>query len=616
MKKTKIILLVMVLLLVSIYVVKAINPTNPKDAINVTVSGGDAIAHGDYEYDAQDVDVSLCESGYIGKIMASADAGYYVKNIDVTFGTEHLTLGEDAGSEHGNFFREWPFTPFREEYKYCLPAEASSTNQVQVNVEFAKKDEIDIAYMNYEGNSYDFDSITDLRNYGDPNVLIEGYMEGDIVLPDDCTANGCVLLIQFGDNYNNYKNTNPEFQGDDWIRIHGQIESVMTGVDACDDDSKTCLILVTKDFIEDSYALVDVGYTRFSIMSSNFIGFDVKLDVENFTDILFETDRESIAFNEDNREIDLTIFYGTKHMRLVRKVANPIINNGANHNGSLREFTNVTGSGYGYNIEYDAVEEVANVYINTYYQDKMTLEFNITNGNENVLGGSVKIYLNRFAFGGNGMQLLEVDSQGRNCGEEHNGNTCDQGVYYSVQYRGVLSAFYVENNAQMTNINANRVTYMDDNDLNLEDYGQFDVYARNKNFTPYAIALFYDEDGMIVETKSIDLNAETLQGGFITKSVFNQKYGNYNVIGNINDNYVFFDANSRVPFMSDVDYFDQHLNETIMHDIVLIGKDEVQEKNIKKIALFLVNGEMEEDDIPSLTYGIGEGLILEIRGEN
>ena len=214
------------------------------------------------------------------------------------------------------------------------------------------------------------------------------------------------------------------------------------------------------------------------------------------------------------------------------------------------------------------------------------------------------------------MQLLEVDSQGRNCGEEHNGNTCDQGVYYSVQYRGVLSAFYVENNAQMTNINANRVTYMDDNDLNLEEYGQFDVYARNKNFPPYAIALFYDEDGMIVETKSIDLNAETLQGGFITKSVFNQKYGNYNVIGNINDNYVFFDANSRVPFMSDIDYFDQHLNETIMHDIVLIGKDEVQEKNIKKIALFLVNGEMEEDDIPSLTYGIGEGLILEIRGEN
>ena len=52
-----------------------------------------------------------------------------------------------------------------------------------------------------------------------------------------------------------------------------------------------------------------------------------------------------------------------------------------------------------------------------------------------------------------------------------------------------------------------------------------------------------------------------------------------------------------------------------MHDLVLIGKEEAKEKGIVKIALFLVNGEIEEDSIPKLTYGIGEGRVMEIRGE-
>ena len=53
-----------------------------------------------------------------------------------------------------------------------------------------------------------------------------------------------------------------------------------------------------------------------------------------------------------------------------------------------------------------------------------------------------------------------------------------------------------------------------------------------------------------------------------------------------------------------------------MHDIVLIRKEDVEEKGIAKIGIFLVNGEIEKDEIPELTYGIGEGRIMEIRGEN
>ena len=51
-----------------------------------------------------------------------------------------------------------------------------------------------------------------------------------------------------------------------------------------------------------------------------------------------------------------------------------------------------------------------------------------------------------------------------------------------------------------------------------------------------------------------------------------------------------------------------------MHELVLIGKEEAKDKGIVKIALFLVNGEVEEDDIPELTFGTGEGVVLEVRG--
>ena len=68
--------------------------------------------------------------------------------------------------------------------------------------------------------------------------------------------------------------------------------------------------------------------------------------------------------------------------------------------------------------------------------------------------------------------------------------------------------------------------------------------------------------------------------------------------------------------MEDIEYFEGHLEDTLMHDMVLISKDEVQEKGITKITLFLVNGEVEEDNIPELTFGTGEGIVLQIRQEH
>ena len=61
-----------------------------------------------------------------------------------------------------------------------------------------------------------------------------------------------------------------------------------------------------------------------------------------------------------------------------------------------------------------------------------------------------------------------------------------------------------------------------------------------------------------------------------------------------------------------LDYFDNIDNASIMHQIVLIDTNDAKDLNVRKIALFLINGEIEENAIPSLTYGIGEGRVFQI----
>ena len=254
----------------------------------------------------------------------------------------------------------------------------------------------------------------------------------------------------------------------------------------------------------------------------------------------------------------------------------------------------------------------------------MIVELNITNGGNNILGGPVKINLKRFAFAGNAGELLEVDELGRNCNDNYNNNTCSEGRYYSTQYRGVLSAFYTADNASVVNLSSchDDGESTSEQDLVLSDDCRPAV-ARDKSFNPHAISLFYDEDDEIVETKVFDLNKDVDIGGYTTKALFNSKYSSkYNSIldplGNskeITNDYIYL-GKFRGPKIEDIEYFEEHLGETIMHDIVLISKEDVEEKGISKIGIFLVNGEIEKDEIPALTYGIGEGRIMEIRGEN
>ena len=622
-KKLTKFLVIAVVLVVSIITVYALNVEDPLDVIHVVKTGESD--HGSYDLSAHNTELEQATSGYLGRIELSSDPGYYVKSLSVKYDGNDLALGFEAGAEQGNFFREYPFNSNESLYEFIIPNDATTEKKVEITVEYARKAEIDIYYAAYEGNVYDDEHLYDIDNYGDEHLLVEGYVNGDLVLPNDVISNGSVLKFQFKNagDYEYYKSTATNKDGDYWIWADGRIrndeekrdiELVATNINACVDEEQFCYVVVAKDFSKLSKGYLKLGVDNINIYTPNYIGFSVKADVDNFDDLLFETGGSSISFNEDNLEAEIQLFYGTKRLELTKAVPEPIEKTGlVDETVGVRDFDDVTGSGYGYNVTYNAGK--ATVAIDSYYQDELVLELTVSKDSQNLLNNNkIRITLHRFAFAGNGGQLLEVDALGRNCREEYNGNTCDEGVYYSTQYRGVYSAFYVKENEAMGSLDYSyRINNIDGNNIVLDDEHDREVYARNKDFNPHAVALFYNAYDEIVETKDFDLNTDVKVEGFIHKDSLQELYAGYNFNKSVTHNYIYFDIRNVVP-VKYVDYFDQHINGSIMHDLVLIGKNEAQEKGIEKIALFLVNGDIEEDSIPSLTYGVGEGRVMYIYG--
>ena len=619
MKKKFIVLFSLVLVLVaSVFVVKALNPNDPYEVINVTKTG--ETSHGGFDLRVGETHLAESETGYIAYLDLNVDDGYYVKNLSVKLGENDLQLGFDAGSEQGGFFRHVDFSSGNLEYQFLIPSAATTSNKIEVVIEYAQKAPFDITYLNYTGTSYTDEAIGDPKNYAAEQVLVNNYRDGDLVLPNSCMQNGCALKFTFANesDYNEYEGVmyNPEIGR--WFvgsAVDTKTNDNFIDADAsmCSKDDLTCYAIIRKGF--DQLALGDIlfGYTKMNVYSPDFVGFDVEVDVQNFSDIISELGNSTVGFTNDKKEVSIDLFYGTKKLILKKNNPRPIINDGGTNNcPALRSFDNVTGSGYAYDVIYSG--DTATVNINSYYQDKLTLEINVLNGSENVLGGPVKINLDRFAFAGNGGMLLEVDSMGRNCRENNNGNTCNQGIYYSTQYRGVLSSFYInENESSVIFVDPEQVVDIVGNDVTIGGRGTEEAYARNTDFNPHAIALFYDKNNMIVETKDFDLNAETPMEGYVSKSVFEQITDGLNVNPQVTGSHVYFTNDVRTT-INNISYF-SYADATIMHDLVLIGKEEAKEKDIVKIALFLVNGEIEEDSIPKLTYGIGEGRVMEIRGE-
>ena len=619
MRKIKYLFIIMALFTFGFVLQVYANPMeHPEDYINVTKTG--ETEHGNYTLQAEDInpnninaDNGVQKTNYIARIVLSVDPGYYIENMTVKFNEQDLALGFIAGHESGAFFRRYDFSPQESLYEFFVPENANADNKVEIVINYLQKASVNISYKNYEGEQYDNGDIFEIDNYGDEHVLVENYRDGDIVLTEDAVANGTLLKLEFTEDTYAY------FKGNEGSQIHAEApyrknnqeeESLFTGSDACDDEGHFCYVVVTKDFNLASIGRLIFGYNDIKIYVPGYVGFRAEGDVRNFND-----SNLTFGFNESNLEVSIEeLFYGTKKLFLYKNTPNPIVNdaNSANNCGSVGDFDNVSGEGYGYTVSYS--NNTVTVNINSYYQDFMTLELALTKNNQNIFNDNVRINLNRFAFSGG---LLEVDSIGRNCQEPNNGNTCSQGRYYSIEYRGVLSSFYVDDDVEEKEFNSIMVVNsMDDNSINLSEWNQGErAFERNKDFTPHVLALFYDNNDMIVDTKTFDLNEDILDEGYQTAETFNNVFGTFTLNTPVNKDYIRFDNSHRIP-IKDLDYFNGIDNASIMHPIVLIGKDEAEEKNVEKIALFLINGEIEENEIPSLTYGTGEGKIVQIRHED
>ena len=66
-----------------------------------------------------------------------------------------------------------------------IPNDATEENKVQVEIEYAEKAPIDITYIDYGADT------------PAETLLVKKYRDGDIVLPDNYSGNGCGLKLQF-----------------------------------------------------------------------------------------------------------------------------------------------------------------------------------------------------------------------------------------------------------------------------------------------------------------------------------------------------------------------------------------------------------------------------------
>ena len=95
-----------------------------------------------------------------------------------------------------NFFRKYNFNPTIDTYDFIIPDDASEEHKVSINIEFAEKKAFDIDYMEYQSDSYDDDELNNPENYGEEKVLVKGYKDGDLVVPDSITNSYSLAKIK------------------------------------------------------------------------------------------------------------------------------------------------------------------------------------------------------------------------------------------------------------------------------------------------------------------------------------------------------------------------------------------------------------------------------------
>ena len=234
----------------------------------------------------------------------------------------------------------------------------------------------------------------------------------------------------------------------------------------------------------------------------------------------------------------------------------------------------------------------------------------------------ITLNLDRFAFGGNAGGLLLVDGNGINCKQQWNHPDCNENnTYISTDYRGLIDTFYANGNTD--SVSAFDIE-QNDNELIGRSLIPANLYVRNEDFNPWAVAIFYKDDEVIM-TKSFDLGKLVEYEGFTEEPISADIVNNHALNGFTHElitdynpeNYQFFGYGRgfKKP-MESIKYFypNSYNDGSISQTLLLASKQEILNNGINRISLFLTNGELKSDEnvFPELKYGVGEGKIFEL----
>ena len=520
-------------------------------------------------------------------------------------------------------------------------------DDIKIRAKFTDFEPIDISYAKFKlttNNENEYhevyvDESYNLNNYENTFTnIVTGYKGGDIVLPNNCTDNGCLLKISmlesdynkiierlndFNSNYNDRDmddklfldlvTHNNHLDGRDCDSIYPYEVNNKLYFETVD-DKKIFYIIINKFFNDNNRSDFVIADNRNRILSEDYIGIYYKVDRKYFD----EADEFLSFTSKNNYTIDATVFYGTPKVQLIvdnQKEIALTATGDASGMGNLKHVYNKIVSG---NNDKYPINNNFELTINSFYEQDYTVPLVLKNNDTKVK--DVTFVLNRFAFGGNAGGLLVVDSEGNNCMDPQVNQNCREGNYYiSTQYRGLVDTFYTTGSSDVLNtFEISRQEHgLDGHFLNNER-----LYKRNEDFNPWAVAIYYHDD-MIVETRSFNLGALVKIEGFSEEVITNdQVNGKVKDNGNYITNY---DSSNYNIFgyglgfekpINTIKYFNEgsYNRGNIAYTLILGSKEEIIENDINRIALFLTNGELksDEDNFPELTYGVGEGKIFEV----
>ena len=527
------------------------------------------------------------------------------------------------------------------------------SDKLKLRANFVDYEAINISYAKYNPSTTDeseyrdiyVDQIGNRDNYDNEfTTIATGYRGGDIVLPSGCTNNGCLLKFTMDEadyqaiiNRLNYYNEN--YNEDDTDKTFldlGSMNNHLSDYNLATDtviyvekdgelyietenSTKSFYLIVNKFFSEKNRSDIAIADNKNRILSEDYIGLKYVVDRKYFDE---GNNFGFLTFNEFNDySQSAEIFYGTPTIKFsVDTIVEPALAAGGSKAGmgTIKHPYNKILSGDNAKFPINNSFELT---INSFYEPDYIVPIILKNDDE--LVQNVSLTLSRFAFGGNAGGLLLVDDKGINCRRQNQNPDCrEDNIYISTSYRGLIDTFYTDGTT--TTIDTFEISNQFDG-ITGDFKNNLEVYNRNEDFNPWAVAIFYHNDEVIA-TKSFDLGELVKIEGYSEDVIANDTVNNIAKTFN-NDLITDYDSNDFNIYgyglgyeksINDIKYFDSrsYQNGNIDYTLILASKSEIIDNNINRIALFLTNGELksDEDNFPELTYGVGEGKIFEVDG--